>query len=357
VSLRDVFDVAIVGAGPAGASTAIALARAGARTLLLGGGSRTAPFGEMLPPAAAGRLDCLGVLPEFLAAGHQPTPGIVREWEDGPEQVSDFLTSPFGNGWHIDRPAFERMLRRQARTCGAVVRAARLDSFERGRGAWELMLDNSGKRHVCRSGYLLDATGRACFVARRAGARCTALDRLVGLGGIWRGDCPGRDSWGCIRAVETGWWYTAALPHSRRAAVLMTDADLIQRCGHGWRDHWKTRARSTSIGAPPASRIGFRSSCARTQWLDPPAGPGWLALGDAALARDPLSATGIVWAMDSGIRAAQAIAVGESLGYVGWVSAEREEYLVRRQYYYSVVRRWPRSDFWSRRRHPDQEVL
>ena len=47
---------------------------------------------------------------------------------------------------------------------------------------------------------------------------------------------------------------------------------------------------------------------AETSRLDRIAGPGWLALGDAAAAYDPLSSYGIGSAMGSGFYAGQAIA-------------------------------------------------
>ena len=40
--------------------------------------------------------------------------------------------------------------------------------------------------------------------------------------------------------------------------------------------------------------------------LDTITGPGWLAVGDAAMSFDPLSLRGVTWALESGLAAARA---------------------------------------------------
>ena len=68
-------DVVIVGAGPAGAATAIFLARRGDEVTLLDRAAfpRDKPCGEYLTPGAVDILrDEIGVLPQMLAAGAAP---------------------------------------------------------------------------------------------------------------------------------------------------------------------------------------------------------------------------------------------------------------------------------------------
>jgi flavin-dependent dehydrogenase len=106
-------------------------------------------------------------------------------------------------------------------------------------------------------------------------------------------------------------------------------------------------------------RDGLVVRSAPTFVLDPVAGPGWLAVGDAASTYDPLMSQGIHKALSDGIEAAGAIAaaVGASGGstveirdgYTGRVLASFEEYLANREYFYGLEERWPRSDFWQRR--------
>ncbi|MGH3923220.1 MAG: FAD-dependent oxidoreductase, partial [Pseudonocardiaceae bacterium] len=70
-------DVVVIGAGPAGATAALTLARRGARVLLAERPERPERqrirLGEGLPPAARPLLTSLGLWEQFRAAGHLPS--------------------------------------------------------------------------------------------------------------------------------------------------------------------------------------------------------------------------------------------------------------------------------------------
>ena len=83
--------------------------------------------------------------------------------------------------------------------------------------------------------------------------------------------------------------------------------------------------------------------------LDRVAGPGWLAIGDAATALDPLSSHGLGNALFTGMRAADAIASGNFDDYERAVDKMWNVYVSRRRELYASERRWPSSPFWSRR--------
>lgn len=90
--------------------------------------------------------------------------------------------------------------------------------------------------------------------------------------------------------------------------------------------------------------------------LDPPADDGWLAVGDAASAYDPISSQGIHKALTDGIAAAGAIAswlAGDPRGVADYrvgVGERFIEYLEMRNYFYETERRWSDGPFWRRRR-------
>jgi flavin-dependent dehydrogenase len=94
---------------------------------------------------------------------------------------------------------------------------------------------------------------------------------------------------------------------------------------------------------------------ANTFRLDPPVGPGWLAVGDAAAAVDPLSSRGIARGLGAGIAAARAIdshltgEVDALEEYASDLTAEFDVYLVERTATYRQEVRWSESDFWRRR--------
>ena len=122
-SLEGPWDVVVVGAGPAGAATALTLARSGHRVLLLE--KRTGarfPVGESIPPMAMGVLrHLLGGDPiETLGPGRVfETRGNVSYWASAAPDVMDFMFTPNGNGVVVDRSFFEAHLLEMAVTAGA----------------------------------------------------------------------------------------------------------------------------------------------------------------------------------------------------------------------------------------------
>jgi len=89
--------------------------------------------------------------------------------------------------------------------------------------------------------------------------------------------------------------------------------------------------------------------------LDRATGDGWVAVGDAAMAFDPLSSKGLTHALASGIRAGEALdyaLAGNATALDAYGSSASDafrEYSRQRTIYYGRERRWPRSVFWRRR--------
>src|SRR6476660_9824070 len=104
-------DIAIAGAGPAGAATARRLAQAGCRVVLFDRSNFDGPrVGESLAPTVQPLLIDLGVWQEFLDLKPLPSYGTRSVWGDSLEAEHSHLQSPYLCGWHVDRVAFDRML-------------------------------------------------------------------------------------------------------------------------------------------------------------------------------------------------------------------------------------------------------
>src|SRR5262249_12815583 len=111
-----------------------------------------------------------------------------------------------------------------------------------------------------------------------------------------------------------------------------------------------------------AARVGdarlsgpVRAVRADSGLLWPDRGRGWRALGDAAMACDPLAGNGVVRALRSAIAGAAEIdrvLDGEHMAAPD-VQAELSAYLNRRASYYRSEFRWPNALFWARRSSPD----
>ncbi|HEX2046944.1 MAG TPA: FAD-dependent monooxygenase [Acidimicrobiales bacterium] len=343
-------DVAVVGGGPAGAAAASVLAADGASTVLLEKSSYDgARIGETLPPDVCLPLQRLGVWDRFRDAGHTPSPGITACW-GGPEPYdNDFIRNPYGCGWRVDRNRFDAMLAAAAAEAGATVLTGTVvNRCTRGSdGAWTVAVTRGDERSELAAAFVVDATGRTSSFCRSFGARHLVHDRLVALLGFV--DEPAGDERALIEATEEGWWYSARLPDGRRVLAFHTDPAPGLRAR--WSRHLaaapETLARAAAV---PTGAIGVVS--ANSHRMEPVAADGWLAVGDAATAHDPLTGLGIHWALESGIAAAEAVVRSSTAAYAHHTEERFDRYLAARAEYYRAEARWPRAPFWQRRHEP-----
>ncbi len=348
------FDICIIGAGPAGSAAAIMLARAGHSVALIERSRfQEIRIGETLPPRAQPLLAALGVpLAETLISTRAP--GIVSVWGDAEPRSHDFLASPYGTGWHIDRARFDRALARQAVACGAtLLEESAVTEAERG-PLWRLSLTR-GVSMTCR--FLIDASGRRATRLKRLAGPARARDGLVGIA-AFTDTCAVADARTLVEATRDGWWYSTCLPGNRQVVVHMTDADDLSGKSDLPRLLKKrvSSAPHTCQHSEGLSRVnGVRVFPAMTGRRECVHGENWLLCGDAAMTWDPLSGQGICKALESGIRAADAAdraLHGDARGldaYASWTRVAFAEYLRARQHYYRAERRWPDAPFWQRR--------
>lgn len=356
-------DVVVVGGGPGGCACGLTLrAHApGLSVVLLEASDYSAPrLGETLPPAAGAVLRHLGVWEAFLASGPRPVYGTVAAWGAGLEAENDYLFHRAGEGWHLERSRFDAMLAVAAAAAGVEVRAAtRLVAAERADALWRLRL-STGETLAARQ--VVDATGAGASFARRCGGAANVVsDRLAGFARFFRETRPA-DPRTRVEAFAQGWGYTAGLPGGMRVAVCMTDSDLAGALSLAEADPWMALVARAAPGiaaaldgAEPVGGVVVRA--ARSRRLDPAAGEGWLAVGDAASSVDPLSSQGVLRALRSGIYGGYAVgdllARGDPAGverYRAFASREYAGYLRSRARYYAQEARWPEETFWRRRR-------
>ncbi|MGK3962657.1 NAD(P)/FAD-dependent oxidoreductase [Sorangium sp. So ce118] len=350
-------DALVLGGGPAGASAAIALRRRGLSALVVeraeGAGVR---LGEHLAPPTLPLLSRLGVLDGVLAGGHRRSAGVRSAWGEPALRDRDYIFCAEGEGFHLSRAVFDAMLLDAAEAAGArVIRGAHPPPLmRRGPSGWVARI---GGDELAFS-VVVDATGRTASFARAQGARRRAFDRLVGVAAFLAPRDPvALDDALWIEAVEGGWLYSAPLAGDRLVVTLFADADALAAGGPAALAG-ALLAQSTHTAAriapfSPAREWHVRPACSEVS--DPIAGPGWLAVGDAATARDPLSSSGIAHALEDAIDAAAAVEAhlgGDLQSFSRYAAARRrafDDYLSMRTRYYRLERRFPGSPFWRRR--------
>ena len=183
-------DVVVVGAGPAGAATAILLAERGHAVTLLDKAAFPRPkiCGEYLSPEAARVLDRLGVLKAVDAAGAQPLHGMRITAPDGTVLDGAYPTGGRWRGYRdhalaVPREAFDRILVERARALPVDVRERhRVTGLLRDgdRVVGVQAEDEDGARVDVGARLVVGADGRASAVAHALGLmRPHRLQRLA----------------------------------------------------------------------------------------------------------------------------------------------------------------------------------
>ncbi len=117
------YDVAIAGAGLAGASLALRLARDGARVALLDASSfpRDKVCGEFLSPECWGVLDRMGLADEMVGSGYHAIHSVRISTPSGREIVADVVGRDGLPGIGLSRSKLDASIVRRAREAGAEV--------------------------------------------------------------------------------------------------------------------------------------------------------------------------------------------------------------------------------------------
>ncbi|MBI3653662.1 MAG: tryptophan 7-halogenase [Acidobacteria bacterium] len=365
-------EVVILGAGPAGATTALLLARSGISVHMIERAETALwKIGEGLPPVAKTLLLKLGLWQRFMEDEHLPSHANRSAWGTPEISEQNFIFNPYGSAWHLDRSRFDAMLIRAALEAGArLARPAHLVDYRRTPNqTWQLQLVAEGRPMIIESNFVVDASGRSSWFALRQGAKRQRLDNLIGIVALLQPQISFTDSTTLIEAAQHGWWYSALLPCKKIVVAFMSDADTIAARElsnpQGFRTllqhspHTCERVEAAQCSFTQSPRIvSANSSCLKKM-----AGDGWLAAGDAAAAFDPLSSQGILTALASGIYAATVIQARREgnlqavAAYAAQLQRAFQEYAKNRVAYYTVEKRWTDSLFWRRRRQHDSQIF
>lgn len=355
------FDVAIIGGGPAGASMAISMRDQGLSVLVVERSDyQEWRVGETLDPKVCIPLSKLRAMRSLVDTPHIASQARYAAWGNPKLIESHSISNPYGTGWHLDRGKFDSALAGAAADRGARVLRKTCYISSLREGFWRITLRNECDTFEVKAKLLVDATGRVSQVARSLGSRGIFYDQLIALVGILAPNSLDEsvESALTLEAVEDGWWYMVPLPTGRILLAFMTDKDIFLRGRANPSEYWLTLIRKTEHLSPLLERYHLAENVlirnASTFCLDKMAGAGWIAVGDAACAFDPLAGNGILKALVSGIDAALALVrdSNESNAFDNYSDSLRmmfSNYLVNRMEFYQREKRWRQSSFWLRR--------
>lgn len=309
--------VVIVGAGPAGSSLAIRLARAGHDVQLLDAAEfpRPKPCGDAISPGALPLLEELGVVDDLEAAGARRLEGWSFCTEGGIRFEGRFGGAPAaGPPWSygISRAELDAILVRRAREAGArLVERTRVFALERdaGRVRGVVARDAAGRERHFPAALVVGADGLRSVVARRLGKVARGarpkLALVARLGGLPEG--PGRGEFrlsaeGCVGRVPIGrgrYNVTVVVPASRAREISGNPGGFFRGRLEGYGlGEW-------SEGAAPEGELAvtgpFRHAPRRTS------APGCLLVGDASGYFDPFTGQGVYRALATARAAAEAV--------------------------------------------------
>lgn len=295
------FDVAVVGAGPAGSWAAYRLARSGARVALLdashprekpcGGGVTGRAFELIAGAVQAADLPVVSIrAASFAAAGRAAGVSLP------PANASSVALGVVG------RQAFDGALLAAATRAGAVHRRVRVTDVERTAAVWRV--SSASERVTC--DWVIGADGSNSLVRRRVASAFLRSELSVATGYFVRG-VTGSDI--AVDFDDTPTGYVWSFPRVDHLAVgacgqadTVTAPALLARAG-AW-------IRKNVNGGRTLDRYSWPIPSLTESALqaERPAAEGWMLVGDAAGLVDPITREGIYFALLSGDHAAASLA-------------------------------------------------
>jgi flavin-dependent dehydrogenase len=354
-------DIIIAGKGIAGLVLSLLLEQKGIPHVLLGrtGEKKVLALGETLPPSALPLLQGLNLLEIFEANALQKTHGYHSVWSSSTVFDNNFyFHHPYKYGLKINKQGLTSSIAQlQQKHLLHFDKQLHITATDK---SITVSFESNQQPVTIRGKIIVDASGRNRSVLAALGIPTVEHDTLVAFScHIARIKLPKLVHPVYVESFETGWGIVSAINEAENVITLFTNkGNAIQQQLQQY-SNWPAILAGTTylkdfLPATPNSKItGAKAGSSRAQAI---AGKNWLAIGDAAIAFDPLSSHGITNAIYTAQKAATAIEAylqntGEAIlkEYDDTLQTIFTQYNTTCRQLYSIEKRWPEAAFWKLR--------
>lgn len=292
-------DVCVIGAGPAGSVFAARMVQLGhTATLVERARFPRRHLGESLSPGVLPLLETVGAREAVESAGFERVRRVLVDWEGGAHVRED----PREEGLLVDRGRFDQILLERARALGVrVLQPARVVARRESADGWSIRIATESGAIELKADFLADAGGRSSQ-SQRSRTGCPTL----ALYAYWQGsDLPREPR---IEAGDDAWYWSVPLPDgSCNTLVFVDPAEFRATRSGSLRDEFLSRVRRSSLlaGCSDARLASPVEAIDATPYLaEDCVSATSLRVGEAALAIDPVSSSGVQKAIQSALAAA-----------------------------------------------------
>ncbi len=298
MSRRLSVDVLVVGGGPAGSTLATRLAQLGHRVALVERERFPRPrLGEALTPGVLPLLQLTGAHRPVEQAGFPRVQSVIVDWDGRPRERND----EEARGLLVDRGRFDLLLLENARAHGVTVfQPASVAGRRRDGERWRLRVDGADTADVDAS--FLAAAGGRSLVLR--GRRIPTGRRTLCLHAYWQGPRLSRPG---VQALPDAWCWGVPLPDATVDLLVFVDPDRLRRDGRPAQAVYLELLASSMFAAyvSDARRVSPVRGADATPYLDAePVTGNTIRVGDAGLALDPISSSGVQKAVQTALSGA-----------------------------------------------------
>jgi flavin-dependent dehydrogenase len=292
--------VLVIGAGPAGSVFSARMAQLGHDVCVV---ERAAfprrSLGESLSAGVLPLLDMIGGRLAVERAGFTSVRSVSLNWNGHVEERTD----PTSRGLLVDRGRFDSILLERARALGVkVLQPASVLERRLQRHEWTVRLGNAASFSELAFDFIADASGRTGLSGRRR----RSCVRTVALYTYWRGSVlPEQPR---IEAGADAWFWGVPLPDQRYNTLVFLDPKRLRdERGRPLAEIFRRHLDGSRLmeGCRQLQMDGAVRAIDATPYISEEiVTPVAIKIGDAALAIDPLSSSGVQKAIQTALSAA-----------------------------------------------------